>query len=135
MHSRRKKRHNNLDIGLAPFIDVVFLLLCFFVVTTSFESFQQLTIELPETVSHSQQENQQFTELAIDKAGTIFIGDMELKNASKEEVFAALYDLPTTKPLLIKADAQTSHGDVVRVMDIATGIGFSAINVASIEQK
>ena len=135
MRQRRKKRQPNLDIGLAPFIDVVFLLLCFFVVTTSFDSFQHLAIELPETLSHSQKEEQEFVELAIDKIGTVFVGDVELKSPSNEDISQALFEFSRNVPLLIKADANTAHGDVVRVMDIASSIGFNQINVASIEKQ
>ena len=134
MRSRRRNSSVS-EISLAPFIDVIFLLLCFFVVTTRFDDVQKLAIQLPEAVIETVIEDQEFLEISIDRTGVIGIGSMAIADGDDTQIASVLNDYPRTRHLLIKADRGALHGRVVQLMDVAGQAGFSNISIASIEKE
>ena len=135
MRSHRRRNPSISEISLAPFIDVIFLLLCFFVVTTRFDDMQKLAIQLPESVTETVIEEQKFLEVSIDQIGVIGIGSIEIVDGGDEQIASVLYEYPRNQHLLIKADQSALHGRVVQLMDVAGQIGFSKISIASVEKE
>lgn len=131
---RQAKREVALD--LTPLIDVVFLLLIFFMVTTSFTDKTQLTIDLPEAVEGEMQTQQtDAIEVLISEAGEYHINGQRLLNDDFNTLKSAINQLlgdAEKVPYIITADANAPHGAVVMAMDIAGQLGISNLSVTTI---
>ena len=131
----RRQRTDEPDINLTPLIDVVFLLLIFFMVSTTFKRDAELAVELPEASAEPAVREQNILELVIDAQGRYFLGDKELVNRRLETVKQALADAAgeqRDRPLVIRADAQTPHQAVVTAMDAAGQLGFKRLSIATV---
>jgi biopolymer transport protein ExbD len=123
----RRRRQEEPGVNLTPLIDVVFLLLIFFMVSTTFTRETRLVVDLPEADSQAAEPSPQQVEILVN--GTALF-DREVRT-----IQAALYEVTegdTTQPLLISADAQAAHAAVVRAMDAAGQMGFSRLRIASL---
>jgi|TARA_B110000977_G_scaffold8732_1_gene11580 biopolymer transport protein ExbD len=130
---RRKSKQDN-GINLTPLIDVVFLLLIFFMVTTTFTKETRLLITLPEANGEPAEETAQTLELLVNAEGNYAVNGQNLINREIKTIMAALQDASggnVEMPLIITADAQASHQAVVIAMDAAGQLGFSRLNIAT----
>ncbi|MGV6850890.1 MAG: ExbD/TolR family protein [bacterium] len=125
-----------LEINLTSLIDVVFLLLIFFMVSTTFDHQSKLKVTLPEASATEQLEPQQVLEIVINKEGHYFLAGQELINIERKTLVQALKKLAAgnyKQPLRIRADANTPHSAVVRAMDVAGELGFEGLSIATTE--
>ena len=134
----RRKQRENVDINLASLIDVVFILLLFFVVTTTFTRETQLRVELPQAVSGSPAEDQQTKQLdiAISADGTFSVNNQLLPKNDLASVIEALQKESagdTNLPLSISADGKTPHQAVITAMDAAGKLGFTHLRMTTVE--
>ncbi|MDQ3201633.1 MAG: biopolymer transporter ExbD [Pseudomonadota bacterium] len=134
----RRKHRETVDINLASLIDVVFILLLFFVVTTTFTRETQLRVELPEAVSGSPAEDQQAKRLdvAISAEGAFSVNDRVLPKNDLATLMDALQkesNGDTEMPLSISADGKTQHQSVITAMDAAGKLGFSHLRMTTVE--
>lgn len=113
---RRRKADTNLNI--APLIDIVFLLLIFFVLSSHFVSHKGFKVKLPKAVHAQTQKNEQVT-VFIDKNGGIFLNDSEIKFDQLKSLIRSELTKANSKTVVIKADEDVSLGLAVKVMDIA----------------
>ena len=124
------------EVNLTSLIDVVFLLLIFFMVSTSFVKQSQIQIRLPETETATRlEEAPEKIDIMIAEAGTIYINGRELINNRPETIRNALQKVSDGNhnlPLTISADANAKHQFVVTAMDVAGRLGFSQINIATV---
>jgi biopolymer transport protein ExbD len=130
---RRRSKQDN-GINLTPLIDVVFLLLIFFMVTTTFTKETRLLITLPEANGEPAEETAQTLELLVNAEGNYAVNGQNLINREIKTIMAALQDASggnVEMPLIITADAQASHQAVVIAMDAAGQLGFSRLNIAT----
>lgn len=127
------------DINLTSLIDVVFLLLIFFMVSTSFVKQSQISIRLPgaESVAIVEQVTEQL-DIMITEQGTFLVNGRELINSRPETIRNALQKVSggnTSLPLTISADANTRHQYVVTAMDVAGKLGFVKIRIATVNDS
>ena len=126
-----KPRHEQeVDVNITPLIDVVFLLLIFFMVSTTFVRESEIDLTLPEASEEVRDEPLDKIDIAVDKKGQYFVDGKALINAQLETVKAALREKITTDgdPLVvISADADASHQSVITVMDAARQVGLVRI--------
>jgi len=135
--SRRNRQP--LEITLTPMIDVVFLLLIFFMVTTTFSQQSELKINLPEAKGVESESKEKMIVLTINADGLYFInGDdglpHQLVNQKNETLRRALIQTAGKTrliPFVISADSKTDHQSVVTVLDIASQLGFKKITFAT----
>ena len=135
--SRRKRQP--LEITLTPMIDVVFLLLIFFMVTTTFNQQSELKISLPEAPGQETEDVKKQITLTINEEGTYFIsGDdgyaHQLINQKNETLRRALMQAAGNTrniPFIISADSKTPHQAVITALDIAGQLGFKRITFAT----
>jgi len=130
----RRQRRDEVSINLTPLIDVVFLLLIFFMVSTTFTRETQLSIDLPEAEGDVKQSSDQEIEILIDEAGGYRVNGQGLVDARMRTLQAAIYKISagdTTLPMIITADAQAAHEDVVRAMDAAGQMGFVHLSITT----
>jgi biopolymer transport protein ExbD len=124
------------EVNLTSLIDVVLLLLIFFMVSTSFVKQSQITIRLPEADSTAiVEEVPEQLDIMITEQGTYLINGRELINSRPETIRNALQKLSggnTNLPLTISADANARHQHVVTAMDVAGKLGFVKISIATV---
>lgn len=124
------------EVNLTSLIDVVLLLLIFFMISTSFVKQSQISIRLPQADSSAVvEEKPDQLEIMITEQGTYLINGRELINNRPETIRNALEKLSngdTSLPLTISADASAKHQFVVTAMDVAGRLGFSRISIATL---
>ncbi len=134
MNLRRHKK-DQPDINLTPLIDVVFLLLIFFMVSTTFKEDGRLRLQLPQADGEPvSSETLEFVELVIDAGGRYFIDDQQVRDGNVEdlrEVLAKVVGARRDLPVLIKADADTSHQAVMTALDAAGQLGLRQVAFAT----
>jgi len=130
----RRQRRDDVGVNLTPLIDVVFLLLIFFMVSTTFTRETQLSIDLPEASGQPQDTSDDRIEILIDEGGSYRVNGQALVDARMRTLQAAIYKISagdTTLPMVITADAQAAHESVVRAMDAAGQMGFVHLSITT----
>ncbi|GAB2189968.1 biopolymer transporter ExbD [Sessilibacter sp. MAH1] len=130
------KRQSNAEdsINLTPLIDVVFLLLIFFMVSTTFTKETHLKVDLPEASAEPNTEQPKVIEILIGRDGSYAINGQSLVNSKIPTLKRALSEESSgdlTRPLVITADANTPHQAVVTAMDVAGQLGFSHLSITT----
>lgn len=124
------------EVNLTSLIDVVLLLLIFFMVSTSFVRESQIQIRLPQTDSSERiEEPADNIDIMITETGTIFINSRELINSRPETIRNAIQSVSggdNTLPVTISADANARHQAVVTAMSVAGRLGYTQINIATV---
>ena len=124
------------EVNMTSLIDVVLLLLIFFMVSTSFVKQSQISIRLPEADSSAiVDEVPQQLDIMITEQGTFLVNGRELVNNRPETIRNALQKVSggnTQLPLTISADANARHQFVVTAMDVAGKLGFVKISIATV---
>ena len=129
-----------VDINLAPLIDVVFILLLFFVVTTTFTRETQLKVDLPEAVSGTALEisTSKQLEVLVSIDGAFELNGNPLPTNDLNTLMEALRiesDGDTSLPVMLSADAQAPYQSVVTAMDAASKLGFSHLRITTLEAQ
>lgn len=140
MKFRRNRQRENVDINLASLIDVVFVLLLFFVVTTTFTRETQLKVDLPEAASGTPPEQTELkqVEVLIGADGAYSVNGKALLESNLSNLMAALQkesDGDNSLPLIISADGKTPHQAVITAMDAAGKLGFSHLRITTVEAQ
>ena len=123
------------DVDLTSLIDVVFLLLLFFMVSTTFDKQALLKVDLPEaSMVEDRAEMPESLELVIDDEGRMYLNDQRLIDSEARTIRAAMKQEAGDRrdiPLVLRADRLTPHHHVVTVMDVAAQLGFSNLSIAT----
>jgi len=132
----RSEQEQEPEINLTSLIDVVFLLLIFFMVSTTFERQAALKIDLPEASvrAESAAEETSKLELIIDRDGRMFLNDRQLLDSRPATIEAAFREAvgdERDQPVLLRADALTPHHFVVTAMDVTGQLGFTRLSIAT----
>lgn len=130
----RRQHREDIGVNLTPLIDVVFLLLIFFMVSTTFTRETQLSIDLPEAQGKPKEATEQQIEILVDESGNYRVNGEALVDSSMRTLQAAIYKISagdTTLPMTISADAQAAHQDVVQAMDAAGQMGFVHLSITT----
>jgi biopolymer transport protein ExbD len=140
MNLRPGHKEESVEVNLTPLIDVVFLLLIFFMVTTTFDKHARLKVSLPESSAKTTQQKDEPLILSIDAKGNYFLNDRQLVNQQLDTLKQALQKVIGEKnqdykdvALVLRADANTPHQSVVRAMDAASQLGMSRLSIATVE--
>tara|TARA_R110001606_G_scaffold254489_1_gene402448 strand:+ start:363 stop:785 length:423 start_codon:yes stop_codon:yes gene_type:complete len=127
----RRQKIDDVQINLTPLIDVVFLLLIFFMVSTTFNKSTELTIDLPTATSNApSSDRSQNVELVITADGQYVINGQTLINEKVSTLIQGLKEVTDgdyTRPLIITADAKASYDMVLRVYDAAASLGITKL--------
>lgn len=121
------------NINLTPLIDVVFLLLIFFMVSTTFDTTSQLKIKLPEASENEQSPPPQMLNLVIDAEGKFYLNSRELSNSKSVTLQAALERIldGTKRPIVIQSDAASPVQSLVTAMDVIGRLGLPQVSIAT----
>ena len=131
----RPRRREDPELSLVPMIDVVLVLLIFFMVTTSPRHESQLELQLPEAPGRSASEGRTQLTVEIDAAGRYAINGRRLAAADAETLRRALREAVGDQepPLILRADGRTPHQAVVTVLEIAGQLGLKQLAIATQE--
>lgn len=129
-----RRRRDPVEVNLTPLIDVVFLLLIFFMVSTTFETRQALELTLPESVTGVDLEASPVT-LVVTEQGRYRLGKRELGAGDLKQALDAEADQARLHGLVVEADARALHADVVRALDQAGVLGIRQVRIATRETQ
>ncbi|MBN1377987.1 MAG: biopolymer transporter ExbD [Gammaproteobacteria bacterium] len=129
-----KPKSEASGIDITSLIDVVFILLIFFMVTTTFQREADLAVSLPQASQEPEVSKDMPLEIVINAHGQFYVGGQELVNNQIETLMRALQKVAVgqkDKPLVIRADARTPHQYVVTAMDAAAQLGLVRLSIAT----
>jgi len=127
----KQKKEEEPMLGITPLIDIVFLLLIFFMLTSHFHVASGVPIRLPKITQNAYDGKDQEIILAIDRTGRTYLkGEKsEVKNLGPR--LKELVEKEGVKKIILQADKEAAHGMVVQVMDLAKRAGISSIVIAA----
>ncbi len=126
------------EITVIPLIDVILVLLIFFMVTATFDQNSRIKVQLPQASMEDKTENDQPLMLQIDAEGRFFVNNNEVLNASIDTLKTALERLggdPASKSVILRADARTQHQSVVTAMDALAQTGYRNLSIATVQSN
>ncbi len=130
----RNATTEELDLNVTPLIDVVFLLLIFFMVSTTFQKETRLQLQLPQASDQKADPASHTIEVVINSGGMFFINGRELSDSRIATVRRAINKLARGNkdiPLLIRADAMAPHQSVITAMDAAGQLGMVKFSLSA----
>lgn len=136
--SGRSGRNDEPDLNMTSLIDVVLLLLIFFMVSTTFVTDARVNLRLPDASAEPDQHAPEpALEITVNAGGAYRVNGRELINTSADTLSAAVgkeAGVERSRPILIRADARTTHQSVVTAMDVVGRLGFKSISIATVNQ-
>lgn len=134
----RNKRDDDLDINVTSFIDILLLLLIFFMLATSFVTEGRINIRLPDASVHADSNTPKVNlEIGVNANGSYRVNEQALINNSAETLSAAIAKVAGDdheQAVLIRADARATHQAVVTAMDVVGRLGFKTLSIATVNQ-
>jgi biopolymer transport protein ExbD len=134
----RPRNREDPEINLINFIDVLLVLLIFFMVTTTFQQEGRVKVQLPQASEIPlPRGTREPLVITVTADGGYRVNERTLINASPETLRTAILKEAGTDrgPITIRADARTTHQAVVTAMDVAGRLGFSQLNIATVHQE
>ncbi|MEC8442976.1 MAG: biopolymer transporter ExbD [Pseudomonadota bacterium] len=130
----RRQSKEEVSVNLTPLIDIVFLLLIFFMVSTTFTKENHLNISLPEASAEASETPPQAVDIVISADGEYSVNGQVLVNTQVDTLKRAITKVLEDRelaPVVISADARTSHESVVRAMDAAGQLGLINLSITT----
>jgi biopolymer transport protein ExbD len=130
----RRKKPEEVSVNLTSLIDVVFLLLIFFMVSTTFTKETHIEINLPEAEGEVVESQTDSIEVTVSIDGAFSVNGQALLNSQPDTLRRAIMDQAGDNrklPFVISADANTPHQSVVTVMDVAGKLGFAGLSITT----
>ncbi|MFH1459293.1 MAG: biopolymer transporter ExbD [Candidatus Omnitrophota bacterium] len=121
------------EINITPLVDMVFLLLIFFMLTSSFIVLPGIKINLPKAVTSEVIKDKNII-VTLSRDNIIYLNEKPITAEELTSYLKEIVDSQKQRPLLIKADKDTQLGSVVRVWDICRKVGISQINIATLQE-
>ena len=132
----RQRRNDAIGIELAPLIDIVFILLIFFVVSSTFIRENVLEIELPTSQSTADARADETIEVVITANNEIQVGERLIPAATVATLMVELRNRvvdTNMRRVVVRADAKSSHETVVLVLDAANLLGLTQVSIVTVQ--
>jgi biopolymer transport protein ExbD len=133
------KRADEVELNLISLVDVVLLLVIFFMLSTTFVQDTSLRVELPKAGSAAVERSAaQPIVITISAQGSYRVNDRALVNNERATLSAALRQVAggsREEPVTLRADARATHQSVVTAMDVAAKQGFTQVNIATVSTQ
>jgi biopolymer transport protein ExbD len=130
----KRQRMDDSGVNLTPLIDVVFLLLIFFMVSTTFTKESRLNLELPSAQGDIAPQETKVLEVVIDAQGRYRLNEQALVDHTVQGLMAGMREIAgddTELPVIITADAKSPHQAVITAMDAAGRLGFAKLSLTT----
>lgn len=134
----RPRRREDPELNLTSLIDVVLLLVIFFMVSTTFVDEGRLHVELPTASGKVTSQVQDPVVITVTAQGSYRVNERPLVNNAPDTLMAALRKVAaghTDSPVTIRADGRATHQSVVTAMDAAARLGFRQVNIATVSEE
>jgi biopolymer transport protein ExbD len=139
MNLRSSRRHDEPEINVVSLIDVVLLLVVFFILSSRFTDEGRLRVHLPHASAvPTAKANAEPLVVAVTQQGGYLVNQHELINSSPETLRAALLKEAGTDRSMrvtLRADAHATHQSVISAMDVLGRLGFSEVNIATVKEQ
>ena len=138
MRIRDDRAQDDPEINLVPLIDVILVLIIFFVITTTFDARSTLQLQLPNAKGEPTADQTQSLSVLINAEGRYFVGDQEVLRTDIDALKQALTTAggsDRARPVLLRADARTPHQAVVTALDALGQLGFRTISIATAPEQ
>lgn len=132
------KRADEVELNLISLVDVVLLLVIFFMLSTTFVQDTSLRVELPKAGAAAVERGAQPIVITISAQGSYRVNDRALVNNERATLSAALRQVAGSsreEPVTLRADARATHQSVVTAMDVAAKQGFTQVNIATVSTQ
>ncbi len=126
----RRKQRKQVGIPLTPLIDIVFLLLIYFLLTTNFLVEEGIHVKLPQAKASAPRKNQEIT-VCVDRSGKIFLKDREISIELLFRTLREMIDPEGDQLVVVKADRDVILNAAVKVMDVAKSAGAARLSLAT----
>ncbi len=123
----QRRSSEPVSLNLTPLIDVVFLLLIFFMVSTTFDQSSELDLQLPEAVNGQSSEQPALLKVEVPESGPVFLNGEAVDNLAIS-LGAFLQKQKAPERVLVIADEQARHGQVTQVLDALAGAGLTQVS-------
>lgn len=127
-------QRNRKIISLTPLIDIVFLLLVFFMLTAHFVKDKALDITLPEAESAKAIDDNEALEIILDKTGHVLINEKYISLSELDSVLDSLLKDRSNKRLILRGDEVAQLGVTVKVMDAARKAGAESLDILTVNR-
>ena len=129
------QQKSTFSIEITPLIDIVFLLVIFFVVTSKVGDSQFLSLDLPKTESFEYNVIESINEISVTSDGSVYINDAIYNISNVKEIEQAIFELDNqTISIILSAEAASLHIWIVGIMDILNKNGFNEVQIRTIEK-
>lgn len=138
MNFRNHRQSKDIDLNITPLIDIVFLLLIFFMVSTNFNKFTQINLSLPKVTNEYNKDDSNSINLKITSEGNYYINDLPVTHNDKRTLISALRqhsknsDDNNKIAFTIFGDAKAPHQSIVQALDAAGELGFTHVRIAAV---
>ena len=137
MKLKTKREGIRSNVDMTPMIDIVFQLILFFLVSTTFATLPGIKLNLPQSHTSESTSLMGIT-ITADESGALFFNDKEVSMTTLGEELLS-YDTGTTKkeefPVSLEADSQVTNGTIVKIFDVIRESGYSVINLRTATEK
>ncbi|WP_428605200.1 ExbD/TolR family protein [Sedimenticola sp.] len=123
------RRHSNVVLNLTPLIDIVFLLLVFFMLTAHFIEEERIDIQLPQASSSDPLENDQYVTVVLTPDGQLLVDGNKTSLNELTEVLRGALHAPGKQYVRLKGDRQANFGKAVQIIDAARLAGADALDI------
>lgn len=130
-----RKSSEEPRIDLTPMVDVVFLLLIFFMISTTFVESPGISIKLPEASSQPVEREPQELKIYLSREGDVYYRDRKISITDYKKLLAEHRSDADNTTILLLADQESRHGKVVTLMDLARDAGFVKLAIATEQRK
>jgi biopolymer transport protein ExbD len=129
------QQKSSFSIEITPLIDIVFLLVIFFVVTSKVGDSQFLSLDLPKTESFEYNAVESINEISVTSDGSVYINDAIYNINNVKEIEQAIFELNNqNNAIILSAEATSLHVWIVGIMDILNKNGFNEVQIRTIEK-
>jgi biopolymer transport protein ExbD len=131
----RRRRSADVRVDITPMVDVVFLLLIFFMISTTFVETPGIDIQLPESAAQAIDREPDEIKVYLSREGVIFVGEEQLSLTALNDLLTGYADRAAHMTFMLLADKEARHGSVVELMDAARAAGFTRLAIATEEER
>ena len=143
MRIRDFRADDEPEINLVPLIDVILILIIFFVVTTTFDARSVLKLQLPQANGEPSEASGKALSVLVNAEGRYFVQDREALRTDLESLKRTIVEVAgdgatyesRKRPVLLRADARTPHQSVVTALDALGQLGFRQISIATAPEQ
>jgi len=128
----RRKKTRTVDLNITPLVDVLFLLLIFFTLTSTFKRAGELDLELPESTTAgpgASGPSQESLGLVLTEQGTLLVDGAPTTFEALPARLRAMRERQPARQVLIEAEKAVDHGQVVRLLDAVRTAGFTGVGI------